>query len=259
MNCISKLLISLPLLALLSLQSCKGLKKNQGIQAEKAWKTTISNASEERVKYETLELSGKAQLDIAKMGVNNMGVSYRVSMEKDKRIWIRVSKLIEVARILARPDSLFVLDKINRRYIACDYELAEKFTGLEMDFELLQDLMLGNFNPIPEELSPGLQEDGVQSFMGKKAGTDFTYEIDNNTFKVKEIKAVNSGLNQNTVISYSDFLEKASTLMPQKTQISVLSPEEISIDLSHRKVDIDPADPSFAFRVPSSYAKSGCK
>ncbi|MDW3648642.1 MAG: DUF4292 domain-containing protein [Bacteroidia bacterium] len=259
MNCISKLLIILPLLALLSLQSCKGLKKKQGIQAEKAWKTTISNASKERVEYKTLELSGKAQLDIEKMGVNNMGVSYRVSMEKDKRIWIRVSKLIEVARILARPDSLFVLDKINRRYIACDYALAEKFTGLEMDFELLQDLILGNFNPIPEELSPGLQENGVQTFTGEKAGTDFTYKIDNSTFKVKEIKAVNSGLKQNTVISYSDFSEKASTLMPQNTSISVLSPEEISIDLSHRKVDLNPSDPSFSFRVPSSYAKRGCK
>ena len=259
MNCISKLLIILPLLALLSLQSCKGLKKNQGTQAEKAWKTTISNAAKERVEFKTLELSGKAQLDIEKMGVNNMGVSYRVSIEKDKRIWIRVSKLIEVARILARPDSLFVLDKINRRYIACDYALAEEFTGLEMDFELLQDLMLGNFNPIPEDLSPGLQENGKQEFTGSKAGTDFTYTIDNSTYKVVEIKAVNKGLKQNTQISYSDFSEMASTLMPQNTQISVLSPEEISIDLSHRKVDIDPSDPSFAFRVPSSYAKRGCK
>ena len=259
MNCISKLLIILPLLALLSLQSCKGLKKNQGTLAEKAWKTTISNAAKERVEFKTLELSGKAQLDIEKMGVNNMGVSYRVSIEKDKRIWIRVSKLIEVARIL---QDLILFSSLIRSTVGTlpvIMHWAEDFTGLEMDFELLQDLMLGNFNPIPEDLSPGLQENGKQEFTGSKAGSDFTYTIDNSTYKVVDIKAVNKGLKQDTRISYSDFSEVASTLMPQNTKISVLSPEEISIDLSHRKMDLNPADPSFAFRVPSSYAKRGCK
>lgn len=254
-----KRLYLFPLIALIGFQSCKGLKKGGGQDVQKAWKTVLSNAEKESLDFKTLSLSGKAQLNIESMNLNNMGVSYRVSIEKDKRIWIRVSKIIEAARILATPDSLYVLDKINRRYIACDYSLAEEMTGLKMDFGVMQDLILGNFNPIPEDLSPGLITEKVQDFGGSAAGTNFTYKIDQQSFKVQKIQATNEALKQHTEITYGEFVEKGNTLMPQNTHIEMLSPEEVSIDLNHRKVEINPSDASFNFKVPSGYARSGCK
>lgn len=256
---ISKSLILLPLLAVLSLQSCKGIKKAKGTQEQKAWKMTLQKAAEEKLEYNTLQLSGKAQLNIPKMGLNSMSVNYRVSMEQDKKIWIKVSKFIEVARILARPDSLFVLDKLGKRLMACDYSMAKDFTGLDMDFQLMQDLLLGNFNPIPDELSPGLVAEGSQAFSGSKAGSDFSYTINNATHKVTEIQAINTALKQNTKINYKDFSDKGNTLMPLGTEINMTSPDEVFVELSHRRVDINPADISFIFKVPSGYARSGCK
>jgi len=259
MNKTCKLLLLLSLSAVLTLQSCKSTRKNKGNVAERAWKTTLEKASKEKLAYQTLELNGKAVLDIPNMNLSNMGVNYRVSMEQGKRIWIRVTKIIEVARILARPDSLFVLDKINRKYIACDYKLAKEFTGLEMDFELMQDLLLGNFNPIPKDLSPGLKSEGQQIFTGKQAGSEFSYTINNLTNKVTQIQAINLGLKQNTKINYTDFNEQGKTLMPFQTLIEVSSPETLSVELSHRRVNLDPSDLSFSFNVSSGYEKSGCK
>lgn len=259
MNSTIKLLLFIPFVAVISLQSCKGLRKAGGTAEEKAWKTTLQNAEKETVTYNTLALSGRAQLNIPAMNLNNMGVSYRVSMDRGNKIWIKVSKVFEIARLLARPDSLFVLDKFNRRLMACDYQMAEEFTGLEMDFELLQDLLLGNFNPIPDDLSPGITEEGRQAFQGAKAGSAFKYLIDNQSYKVREIHAKNSSLNQETKITYSDFAEEGNTLMPFNALIELNSPDEASINLTHRKVDINPSEASFSFNVPSGYAKSGCK
>ena len=70
-----------------------------------------------------------------------------VRMARDSVIWASITPAlgIEVARLLIRPDSLFLLSKIpgNAFYTAEPLERLQAWTGADLDFRDLQDLLSG--------------------------------------------------------------------------------------------------------------------
>lgn len=77
-------------------------------------------------------------------GPMNISLKMSLRMKRDSAIWISLSPGMgfEVARILIRPDSVWVVDKINKKYMVDSQEqLAERFQ-LPVDFQTLQSLFL---------------------------------------------------------------------------------------------------------------------
>ena len=247
------------ILILSALISCKGLKKAQGEKVEDEATAILKKTEKEIVKYEVLSLSGRARVEIPEMGINGMSASYRISMMKDDRILIRVSKIIEAFRILATRDSVYVLDKLNHNLIACDYQLVERMVGIEASFNLLHDLLTGDFHPVPDKLRLTGEEDGMKKFSGEKSSINFTYFINPEINKVTKIKAKHSSLGHQTELNYENFEPYGETLMPMKGSASVDAPEEFSLDFEHRKVSINPDNLTIAFNIPDDYGRMGCK
>ena len=238
---------------------CKTLKNlGTGNAGARSAKAVLSKTEKEKVNFETISLTGKARLNMPMANLDNVSASYRVSIEKDNQILIRVSYLIEVARILVTRDSIFVQDKINKRLIACDFSIAESYTGLKADFEMIQDLLLGNFHQIPDEINLSAESKNPLIFLGQKAGTAFAYSIDPEINKVIKIKASNLSKNQASEIVYSDFEEIGGTQMPQTTSVTVTSPEVVSFSLEHRKVEINPSRSSFSLSSLNNYDREEC-
>lgn len=71
-----------------------------------------------------------------------------IRMKKDSAIWISISPAlgIEVLRVLVTPDSVKYLSKIpdNKYYYIGGFEGLSAAIKLDMDFRMLQDLLLGN-------------------------------------------------------------------------------------------------------------------
>lgn len=69
-------------------------------------------------------------------------------MRKDSAIWISITPLlgIEMIRVLVTPDTLKYLSKIpeNKFYFIGSSDLINKKLGVELDFDMLQDLLIGN-------------------------------------------------------------------------------------------------------------------
>lgn len=69
-------------------------------------------------------------------------------MRRDSAIWISITPLlgIEMIRVLVTPDTLKYLSKIpeNKFYFIGSSDLINKKLGVELDFDMLQDLLIGN-------------------------------------------------------------------------------------------------------------------
>lgn len=69
-------------------------------------------------------------------------------MRKDSAIWISITPLlgIEMIRVLVTPDTLKYLSKIpdNKFYFIGSSDLINKKLGVDLDFDMLQDLLIGN-------------------------------------------------------------------------------------------------------------------
>ncbi|MDP5169937.1 MAG: DUF4292 domain-containing protein [Bacteroidia bacterium] len=250
-----------PLVLLLMLStalwSCKSLKDISSGAVN--WRTVEERALNERLDFHTVVLSGKAKLNFPGSGMENLSVNYRINIVKDSAIMIRVIKLIEAARILITPDSIFVQDRINSQLISCDFKIAEETVGLPADFGLLQDMLLGQYHPIPELLEPTQKRGTPKIFEGSAAGLAFIYELDAALAKPTRIFASDSLANRSVSIRYSDFLAGAGSALPQQGNIDVTGTDELSVSFTHRKVTFDEESTLASFDVPSGYTRTTCR
>ena len=237
--------------------SCKTAKEAgpSAVRIPKKLDKTLSLVNANSPQYESLTISGKATAEIPGEGFD-VRVNYRMNILKDSLIWIRVSKLgIEAARVMITRDSVFVLDNLQEQYVRSGYDPAKKFTGLAVDFSMLEDLIVGNLHIIPrrfKEIRNGANAGWVE-LNGEENGTEFTYSIDKNWLKLAKIYAYNPWESQQTEILYSAFQKHGKGLMPQEGKIRVTLPKELKLDFSHSRVRVNPEKMSLKFNIPSNY------
>lgn len=67
-------------------------------------------------------------------------------MEKDQYIWMSVTAVlgIEVARIMITQDSVKILDRLHRKYIATDFDYIQRMSNVPLKLNNLQNLIIGN-------------------------------------------------------------------------------------------------------------------
>ena len=75
-------------------------------------------------------------------------VNVFVVNRRDSIIYINASKFgIEGARLVLTPDSVKFINHLNSTYYVGDYDIAEQFVGLKINFYLLQSLLIGEELP----------------------------------------------------------------------------------------------------------------
>jgi hypothetical protein len=86
----------------------------------------------------------------ASFGTEDNSDSFKatIRMRKDSAIWVSIVPAlgIEMIRVMITPDSLKYLSKIpeNKFYYTGGFEEIGRLIGIEFDFEMLQDLLVGN-------------------------------------------------------------------------------------------------------------------
>lgn len=252
----TKLLWMLPLI-LISFSGCTSLKNITS--GGGGWKAVEKRALEEHLDFTTVNLSGKAKVNFPEGGFNNLGASYRISIIKDSVIMIRVIKLIEAARILITQDSIYIQNRIGNQLIVCDFSIAEDAIGLPADFGLIQDLLLGQYHPIPTEMTPVQKRGNPKTFQGNAAGMNFTYSLDADLAKPVNILAIDSAAERSVSLAYSDFQKSDYGIYPNDGSIEVTGAEELSVTFTHRKVSFSEDRSLASFDVPSGYTKIPCE
>ena len=206
----------------------------------------------QRVGYQKLSISGKARIE--RKNDFSMSANYRINMIADSLIWIRVSKLgIEGLRVLIRKDSVFVLDRLNRQAIISDYSPAEKFTGLQANLSMLEDLILGNFYLIPDRVNLQPDEANQWVFSGSQSQTDFQYAFEKDKYKLVGMEAKSATRKQHTEIQYDKFEKTLNQWVPYEGLLSVWEPDSIKVSFKHNNISHNPQNFSVRFSIPSNY------
>ncbi len=95
-------------------------------------------------KMEVDWLEAKARMDFSDER-QSVKFNATIRMQKDKLVWIAIKKLgLEVGRVLIRPDSAFVIDRLNGEYYAEPLTWVERTYNIPADFKTIQELLLGN-------------------------------------------------------------------------------------------------------------------
>lgn len=247
------------LIALLGLTACKGTKQAIALKEAATIKKRIASVKAANLDFEHALLTGKARIQLpGQSGKTSVGI--RIQMQRGKEDWIvmRASKIIEAGRVKITSDSVIILDKLNQRVFRCGIELAKEYTGLDANVRDLQDLLLGNYNPMSNNVQLAGSLNGNPLVLKELAGLiSFLYHIDTGLNKLVMMDVKTDSSQQHSVITYGEFEEQSNKKIPKEINVEVLAPQEISFELTYRKIDLK-SQQRMQFSVPSHYEQAGC-
>ncbi|MCK8523283.1 DUF4292 domain-containing protein [Aquimarina sp. D1M17] len=242
-------------ISLLFLNSCKGTKEVATTRIKKlSAEKVIANHYNKSFNFETLNAKIKIKYDDGK---KSFGPSATLRMEKDKMIWVSVKMLgITLAKALITPEKVSYYEKIENTYFEGDFKLLSEWLGTELDFEKVQQLLLGQalFNLRDDKYKATVYNQTYQL----KPKTELAlferlFLIQPEGFKIAEQQLKQPIENRNLNIIYREYQKVGNQDFPKRIRIdAVQTDSKTTIDLEYREVDYN-ARVSFPFKIPSGY------
>lgn len=203
---------------------------------------------------------------------NSNSFSGNARIRKDSAIWLAIYPAlgIEAARILITNDSVKLLNRIAQTYFCGDFKYINKLLGTNLDFDMIQSLLIGNDFTSYENDVFKASVDGKQyllSTIGRRKlkkhlkSTDDSLVIvqdiwlDPDNYKIVKVHMKELKKTRKLEAEYSDFAKVDSMLFPNKIRYDIVSEKdkmEISIDNSK----ITSSGPlTFPFNVNDKYER----
>jgi len=215
-------------------------------------------------RFITLSLKFNAEVQ---SGEETNSFSGNIYIVKDSTIWISIQKLgMEAFRMLITPDSVKMLDRINKVYMAGDYFILSQMLKSNFDFDLLQALFTGN----------DTENYGIFGFVTEKEND--SYILSNKNRKKQTGRSVSDSMDQKIRISagdykivknimkketdsssktlevaYSEFLDFEGQKFPQKIDFQLSDTRTITASVVFTRITPEKKE-SFPFSVPSTYS-----
>lgn len=226
------------------------------------------NLKKHELNYQTLSLNFSAIFI-----ENNKKTSLKgqCRMVKDSAIWISISPAlgIEMVRILITPDSIKLMNRIEKTYFISDFQYINSFINNAVDFDMLQSLIIGNDLSYYEndkfKAEIDNQEYKLSTIGRQKLKKYIRHEnealivlvqnlwLDLENFKIKKLslKEIKSE-NKKMEAEYSSFVLSGEQLFPSKVKYHLDAEKLIDIEVNYTKVRVND-HPGISFRIPESY------
>jgi hypothetical protein len=175
-----------------------------------------------------------------------------------------------MARMLITLDSVKFLDRINKKYFVGDYDFVNNFLKTNVDFGVLQSIILGNdfeyydsavFKASVDNKQYKLTTTGRQKLKKhvrnlSDAERVFLQSIwlDPQTFKINQIKLKELTRNSKKLTaSYSEFESVEGQLFPFKIVYQVEADVPVKVKVDYSKIQLN-GPVNFPFKIPEKYS-----
>ncbi len=235
----------------LGCKSTKSLTATGSIKESMSAKQIIKENQKQEADFKTLQ--AKVRIDF-KNGKTENGVSVNLRLEKDKVIWL--SAPLAIARVMITPNKVSYYNKLENEYFEGDYSLLSELLGIDLDFDKVQNLLLGEalFNLKNEdyvasnnEVSYVLQPENQNSLF------EIFYLFNPGHFKLDSQQLSQPLTKRFLQIDYKNYQLVNREIFPETVNIIAMeASEEVTIDLQFKSITIN-EEVRFPFEIPSGY------
>ncbi len=237
------------------LTSCKTKKvvtntTVMSMSTKKIIKNHYSNSFEKK----TIKAKVKAKYQDKK---NTQSLTIKLRMEKDKSIWMSGTYLgFPVAKVLITPNRVMYYEKIKKTYFDGDFRLLSNFLGTEVDFEKLQNLLIGQAILNLKDKRYTSEVEGTSYLIEPKRQEelfDILFWLNPSTFKVNKQEIRQPIEQKKLTVSYTEYQKISDEVFPKKINlIAIDKTKRTLLDLEYRAVVFD-EKVTFPFKIPSGY------
>lgn len=244
--------ISFVLAVLIAFSGCKSTKE-AGAAKVKSARVVLNSFEDNLAEFETV--SGRIKAGYLS-GEDSQSISITYRIEKDKAIWMsaKVMGLLPVAKVYITPDRFQYYEKINGTYFDGNFALAEEFLGVEVDFENLQNLLIGRPMYALKRNQMIFDDNAYVFLQNIKSILAYSAILDSRQFELKS-QSLRNVRNESLEVEYYRFQSVDDKKFPSKLIMTAKKDEEIVIiDLEYRSVIFN-KELSFPFSIPSNYER----
>lgn len=201
--------------------------------------------------------SGKAKMHIEiKDDKNDIVANFRI--RKDSAIWVAVNATVlsvQVARVYVTPDSFKLINYLQKSVMLMPISDAKKFLPADVDFNTLQNLIIGN------ALKPVSQPTDATDFGGtwsvQMEGGDYlqqlTYNKSDSTMRSSQLRT-RAANGPQAMIQYGNYESKDQRKFANSRATNIINgQEQYYLDMNFSNAVFDqPVD--MPFSIPSKYS-----
>ncbi|GGK39539.1 MULTISPECIES: DUF4292 domain-containing protein [Flavobacteriaceae] len=256
-----KIFSKIVLIFLLIFTSCKSNKNTVGSNISSiSTKKIINNHYSSNFDQKTVNAKINAKYKDEKTSVS---FSIKLRLEKDKTIWMSATKFgIPVAKVKITPSRVIYYEKMQRTYFDGDFSLLSKWLGTELDYEKVQNILLGQAvlnlkkgkynSEIANNLYQLKPKKDIDLF-----GILFFMNPDN--FKVNRQEIRNQEKQQLLSVSYPNYSKIKGEQFPKNIDIRAIDHKKITtINIEYRTVEFNERL-TFPFSIPNGYKEISLK
>ncbi len=191
-------------------------------------------------------------------GQKDIAGTANIRMAYDSLIWMSITPGlgVEVARIMLTPDSVFFMDRINKKYKIMGFEELQKSYQFELDFNMIQAVILGNL--ILPYSRQGLKKhpDGY-SYQQKSQDIVINSFIDQASGKLERFDATDLRNDNSISVNYGDFTLVGEETLPYKIEANFQTnsgpSSRTNVEIGYTKAEIEEQSLNFPFSIPARY------
>ena len=245
--------ISIASLLLLFLIGCKSTKTvtSAGKVANLSTKNIIKNHYRNELNFKTIRGKVKVRFNDGK---KEESFTLSLRMKKDEAIWL--SATLSLVKVYITPTKVSFYNKLDNTYFEGDFTLLSNFLGTELDFQKVQNLLIGNaLYDLKKERFESKIEDKTYALTPKRDFELFKrlFTLDAFHFKIKEQRLEQSAEQRLLTIQYPEYQEITGQPFPKNVKIKAEEVnKETTILVEYKKVTFN-EKVRFPFKIPSGY------
>ena len=210
--------------------------------------------------FQNFSARGRMHLEEADGSKVSSNLSLRI--RKDSIIWASVvpGLGIEIARLRITPDSVHLVNRLNKTYFAGDYAVLREKFKVDVTFAMVQALLLGNYLPGEPGAEKVMSAPPLQHISRQQATMLIDQFLDLTDFKLKKLSIRDQQTNNALQVDYSAFEALADNTFPRSARIVVQQNNGTETKgaiaaLEYNKVSINEPGLSFPFSIPQGYTR----
>jgi hypothetical protein len=232
----------------------------------------FQNLKDHELKFEKFSAKFSAHIEQDRKETSFEG---QLRIQRDSIIWISVTPLlgIEMARFMLTNDSIKYLNRINATYMQKNFAFINEMLNKTIDFDMAQAFLTGNDFSFYENSRFKAQVDGQEYKLHtinrlklkretRKSDSEISIPLQSiwlnpENFKINKVVLNETDKdNRRFTALYNEFETIDNQIIPSNIEYRVeTNGNNVKISILFSKININPDQLSFPFRVPENYTE----
>lgn len=243
-----------------TLASCKTKKTvteqtvSQEVVVDKKAKEIIQKHYENGLSFQTASIRSSAEYQDKKQSIS---INADIRIKKDEIIWINLKFFgIPMAKAFITPTRVSYYEKVNNSYFDGDYSILTKMLGTDLDFQKVQNLLLGRpiDNLTKEEFIAEIADNLFQLKSKNKTDIEKSFSFETANYLLKKQFINQTSKNRNVTVNYPSFTNQDNMFLPTGVSILANQQDQVKIEVEYKKITFNETL-SYPYSIPDGYSQ----